>query len=282
MILRAGESEIHVIPETGGAVAAWTWRGLPVMRSASNEDLASGNPRRLGAYPLIPYSGRIAGGHFTWKGEEIRLPLNFPPETVSIHGNAWQSAWTIAEHTADRALLTLDHAGDESWPFPYRAGLGFHLLPDGLDVAMHICAAAEMPAGLGWHPYFHRGPGAALGFHAERVWIANAENIPEREVPPEGNYAFYPDRVLDDAVVDNCYSGWDRQARPQPPGIFVQMDADPVFTHLIAYTPAHHPYFCVEPASHAPNAINRPEGMPVLAPGDVLEGGIRLRLAASP
>lgn len=278
MILRAGESEIHVIPETGGAVAGWTWRGLPVMRPASEEDLSCGNPRRLGAYPLIPFSGRIAEGRFTWKGEAIQLPLNFPPETVSIHGNAWQSAWTVAERSDDRALLTLDHAGDGSWPFPYRAGLGFQLLPDGLDVALHVRAGAEMPAGLGWHPYFHRGPGAALGFRAERVWLADAGNIPEREAAPEGPYAFDPGRALDGAAVDNCYAGWDRQARLQLPGIIVHMEADPVFDHLIVYTPPGRPFFCVEPASHAPNSISRPEGMRVLAPGEVLEGGIRLRL----
>ena len=279
MILRAGESEVHVVPETGGAAAGWSWRGLPVMRPVTELDLASGNPRRLGAFPLIPFSGRIADGRFTWKGETIQLPPNFLPEPNAIHGNAWQSAWTVGEQSEDRVVLILDHPGNAAWPFPYRAGLGYHLLPDGLDVALHVCAGAEMPAGLGWHPFFHRAPGAALGFHAERVWLANANNIPVREAEPEGPYRFDPDRVLDDSAVDNCYAGWSRQARPHPPGVKVSIEADPIFDHIVAYTPPDYPFFCAEPATHAPNSINRPEGMRVLAPGEVLEGGIRLRLA---
>lgn len=281
MILRAGEAEMHVVPETGGAAAGWIWRGLPVMRPATPEDLASGNPRHLGAYPLIPFSGRIADGRFAWKGDTIQLPHNFPPELNAIHGNAWQTAWTVAEQAEDRVLLTLDHIGDAAWPFPYRAGLGFHLLPDGLDVALHLCAGVEMPAGLGWHPYFHRASGAALGFQAERVWMADETNIPVTERLPEGSYCFDPDRPLDASAVDNCFAGWDHRARAHPPGVLVHIEADPVFDHLVVYTPPGHPYFCVEPATHAPNSINRPEGMRVLAPGEVLEGKIRLRLAAA-
>jgi len=281
IILRAGESALHVVPETGGSCAGWTWRGLPVMRPASDADLASGNPRRLGAYPLIPFSGRIADGRFVWRGQTIQLPPNFLPEPHAIHGNAWQSAWQVAEQAEDWVLLTLDNAPNPAWPFPYRAGLGFHLLPDGLDVALHLRAEAEMPAGLGWHPYFHRGPGAALGFRAERVWLADDRNIPESLVLPEGAYCFDAERALDDSAVDNCYAGWTGHAEPRPPGVRVSIEADPLFNHLVVYTPPGKPFFCTEPATHAPNSINRPEGMRVLAAGEVLEGGIRLRLSTA-
>jgi aldose 1-epimerase len=281
MLLRAGEATLHVVPETGGSCAGWTWRGLPVMRPASDADLAAGNPRRLGAYPLIPFSGRIADGRFAWKGRTIQLPPNFPPEPHTIHGNAWQNAWTVAERAEDRVLLTFANAPNPAWPFPYRAGLGFHLLPDGLDVAIHLHAEAEMPAGFGWHPYFHRAPGAALGFHAERVWLADDRNIPESLALPSGPLGFDPGRALDDAAVDNCYAGWTRHAQPAPPGVRVSIEADPVLDHLVVYTPPGRDYFCTEPATHAPNSINRPEGMRVLAAGEALEGRIRLRLAAA-
>lgn len=213
-----------------------------------------------------------------WRGREIALPHNFPPETVAIHGDAWEQAWTIAEQGPSHVRLTLDHAAQPSWPFPYWAELGFTLLPDGLDVAIHLRAGEAMPAGLGWHPYFHRTAEAALGFTAARVWIADEANIPAREEAPSGPLRFDPLRPLGPAHVDNCYAGWSHRAELHLDHARLELEADPVFDHLVVYTPAGRDFFCTEPATHAPNAVNRPGGMRVLDKGETLAGTIRLRL----
>lgn len=280
MILRAGEAMLHVRPETGGGVAGWTWRGVPILRPASDADLASGDIRRLGAYPLIPFSGRIADGCFSWRGQAVQLARNFPPEPHAIHGNAWHLAWTVAEQAADRVRLVLDSKGNAEWPFPYTASLAFHLHPDGLDVAIALRAGAEMPAGLGWHPYFHRTPGAALGFEADRVWLADDRNIPVRTESPQGEYRFTPERALGETAIDNCYGGWRGTASLHVPGARVRIEVDPAFDHLVVYTPPGRDYFCTEPATHAPNAVNRPDGMRVLAAGEVLAGEVGIRVEA--
>lgn len=287
MRLEAGSAVLELEPDVGGSVAGWTWNGHPVMREATAEDRAARSPRRLCAFPLIPFSGRIADGRFRWQGREIQLPPNFPPEPHAIHGNAWQRAWSVGDAAGPgaAAVLTLDHAGDPSWPFPYRAEQHFTLHPDGLELRLLVrnTGDAPMPAGLGWHPHFPRGADAALGFRAEKVWLADARNLPQRLVGPEGAYRFdqlLPSgRPLGDAQVDNCYVGWDRHAVLRPAGLRLALSADPAFPDFVVYTPRDKPYFCAEPATHAPDAINRPEGMRVLAPGETLSGTMRIDVA---
>ena len=218
----------------------------------------------------------------------MQLPPNFLPEPHAIHGNAWQRAWAVAGSAgagsgADRAVLVLDHAGDAAWPFPYRAEQRFTLHPDGLELRLLVrnTGDAPMPAGLGWHPHFPRGADAALGFRAEQVWLADARNLPDRLGPPEGAYRFDPLRPLGEAQVDNCYVGWDRRATLRPAGLELTLSADPAFPDFVVYTPRDKPYFCAEPATHVPDAINRKEGMRVLAPGEELAGTMRLDVAAA-
>lgn len=281
MRLQAGDALLELAPEVGGSVAGWTWRGHPVMRPASAEDRAARSPRRLCAFPLIPFSGRIADGRFRWQGREVQLPPNFPPEPHAIHGNAWQRAWSLADSGAAWAVLALDHAGDSAWPFPYRAEQRFTLGPDALELRLSVrnTGDAPMPAGLGWHPHFPRGADAALGFRAAQVWLADARNLPERLVAPEGPYLFDPLRPLGEAQVDNCYVGWDRRATLHPAGLELTLTADEAFPEFVVYTPRDKPYFCAEPATHAPDAINRLGGMRVLAPGEELAGTMRLEVA---
>jgi aldose 1-epimerase len=59
------------------------------------------------------------------------------------------------------------------------------------------------------------------------------------------------------------------------------MEADPVFSHFVVYTPQHHDYFCAEPQSAAPAAVNlaakgiQDSGLIVLAPGGTVGGSVR-------
>ena len=66
-------------------------------------------------------------------------------------------------------------------------------------------------------------------------------------------------------------------------GVSAQISASAPLNHLIVYTPKGQSRFCVEPASHAPNAINfegpNPMSSPVrLAPGESLNAAIEIKL----
>ena len=65
--------------------------------------------------------------------------------------------------TNDSAVLSFDHPAD-TWPWHYIATQTLTLRADSLDLALSVenRDSTPMPAGLGWHPYFHKGQGAQL------------------------------------------------------------------------------------------------------------------------
>ena len=64
LILQDALSHLEICPELGGAIANWRLRGsgLPLLRHSDAAALAAGTPRRLGCFPLVPWSNRIGGG----------------------------------------------------------------------------------------------------------------------------------------------------------------------------------------------------------------------------
>ena len=107
--LRKDDCLVRLDPQTGGAIAAFTWRGIPVLRPVSDWRLWAQHGRAVAGYPLIPYANRISEGRFSVAAESFQLSPNFGDEKGSIHGNAWMRPWRVAEAGNDHARLTLSH-----------------------------------------------------------------------------------------------------------------------------------------------------------------------------
>ena len=101
--LTSGDTLLTLAPEAGGGIAAFHWRGRPVLRDALPGAVTTRDPLSLSAFPLVPYSNRIDHGRFDWDGRRIQLPLNFPPSPHSIHGLGWHKPWAPSGVTANLA-----------------------------------------------------------------------------------------------------------------------------------------------------------------------------------
>ncbi len=106
------------------------------------------------------------------------------------------------------------------------------------------------------------------------MWL-NHDSLPvsHEPVPPAWDHA--GGRAVNDERLDNCFTGWTGAARLPA----VRIEAEPLFANLQVFTPPDANFFCVEPVSHVPDAINRPElppdqAMAVLAPGETLRGSV--------
>ena len=91
-----------------------------------------------------------------------------------------------------------------------------------------------------------------------------------------------------EAVLDNAFTGWRRQATIIWPEREARLaiDADPPLGFLVVYSPAGEDYFCVEPVSHCTDAFNLAAqgrgdtGMLTLEPGASLSATVRFRPAS--
>jgi aldose 1-epimerase len=289
--LRAGAAQATICPETGGAIAEWRVSGVSVFRPPAPGAVEAGSPRLLGCFPMMPYCNRIAHGRFSFHGTTVQLRRNFGDHPHSIHGNAWQRAWDVAEADETSTVLMLRHrpAGpdDSGWPFAYNAEQRVCLGPASLDVELRLRNAdtAPMPAGFGLHPYFPRDRETQLGFTAARVWTTGPDHLPERAALPPPAWRFDQPRVPGDPPLDNVFAGWNGIARLSWPsrGLALTIQADPVFGHLVVFTPPGQDFLAVEPVSHMIDAVNRMDsvadhGLRILAPGESMAGRVKFVL----
>lgn len=289
--LRSGSTGLTLAPATGGSIARfWTdakSRTIEWMRPASAATLHHRVPLEMASFPLVPYSGRIGDGRFTFQEREIVLPLNFLPERHSIHGHGWLLPWKVTRSEDSRATLDYHHTADD-WPWSYRATQDFILEPKQLTLEMSLTnfGPGPMPAGLGPHPYFVRTPTASVTAGIAKMWVDDGQTIPTKPADPPATHDLRKGVRVDGVAMDHCFGGWDRKAVIEWPEwqARLTMTADAPLDFLVVYTPAKQNFFCVEPVSHAPDAVNNVNagrtdtGFQILEQGKTLQVTIRFAI----
>jgi aldose 1-epimerase len=273
--LSRGDDSLTVAPDIGGAIIGWTHGGVHQLRRPSPEAVSLGQVGAMGCFPLLPFCNRIAYRRFTWAGRAYELAANFGDHPHAIHGAGWQLPWRVEEAADTHVTLSLHHDPSAlSWPFAFAARLIYRLTDRGLTIRIEATNlhAAPAPMGIGAHPYFPRGPGAAIAFQATGVWF-NRDSLPFRHGPVSAAWDHASGRDVEQEPLDNCFTRWRGEARI--PGM--RIEADPVFGNLQVFTPADADFLCVEPVSHVPDAINRPDlpaaqAMSTLGVGETLSG----------
>jgi aldose 1-epimerase len=280
------DASLVIMPEAGGAIVGWTREGTHLLRRAHPDAILSGNVRGLGCFPMVPFCNRIADGHFVWRGVSYQLERSFGDQRHALHGVGLQRSWQVVGASRDQIVLTLDHdAGGASagqWPFPFSATLSYQF-HSHLTVTLSVMNRHTEPApmGIGLHPYFPHPPGATLQFGADGVWLNGDEPLPKQHatVPPDWDHS--NGLTIGRVRLDNCFTGWNRRALISGIGDGITIEADAAFRHLQVFTPPGQDFFCVEPVSHVPNALNLPDlpadqVMHIMEPGAVLSGTITI------
>ncbi|UEM23355.1 aldose 1-epimerase [Skermanella mucosa] len=295
IILRHGPLECAISPQCGGSIIRLLLHRddqapLHLMRPAQPGAVDRCEPADLSCHPLVPFSNRIAGGHFVFHGRSVDLPPNAPFIADVIHGHGWQAPWTVSTQDGSSAVMTFDYAAG-TWPYAYSATQRFQLADDRLTIAMELVNTGDlaMPAGLGLHPYFPKPIGTRLTADLDGVWLGDEGHIPTERVPLPLAWDFPHGVALDDIVLDNNFTGWNGRARIDWPGAgaSLRIEATPPFRHAVVYVPHNQDYFCFEPVSHMTNAVNRAAagergtGFAELAPGDSFGGSITFAVELS-
>jgi len=286
VVLHAGEARVALAPAVGGSIAAFEWRGHPVLRPTPQFALAAQEVRETCCYPLVPYSNRIRNAHLHFGGRDHRLERNFGDHPHAIHGVGWQRSWIAAHVAATTARLDLDHAPNGSdaraWPWAFAASQHFALSSSDagtttLTMTLRIAnrSAEPFPFGLGWHPYFVKGAQTRLRFAAAGAWLTDATVLPVRHVPIHAQWDFAGSREVCDLRIDNVFTGFAGEAVLDDVALpfTTHLEGDSASTYLVVYTQPQLDCIAIEPVTHLTDSFNRSDagetanGTRVLAPG---------------
>lgn len=254
LVLEAGDARVAVSAEDGGRIASVVVGGRELLATTR-----SGEPMMWGAYPMVPWAGRIRRGRFTFEGRRYELPISLPPH--AIHGVVYDRPWRVVD---DRTIAI---ELDERWPFRGRVVESFAVDEGGLLATLRLEADEPMPGMVGWHPWFRRvisdgGEPVKLRFEPREMLVRDDDGIPrgERVTPPPGPW-------------DDAFTGLKKGPALEWPGeLRLQLTSTCDWWVVYDIPPDT---ICVEPQSGPPDAANiAPE---IVEPGRPLVHEMRWR-----
>ncbi|AZF16800.1 aldose 1-epimerase [Pseudomonas sp. R3-18-08] len=252
-------THLVLAPAIGGAIVNWTVRatGQPLLRHSDEHAINTGLPGKLGCYPLVPWSNRIAHGGFANPDGWLALKPNSLTDPLPIHGSAWQQAWQVVSQSADEVLLEVLC----DTPFAYRAEQRIRLDGGVLRIELRVTHLAETAAwhGVGLHPYFPRRPGTRLQATAAQVWLSDAAKLPTELAPVPQEWDFRQTQTLPEGLVDNGFCEWDGYCLIEQPELGYTLECQATGAdYFLLYCPPGLEFFCIEPVSHPVNAHHLP------------------------
>lgn len=284
LTLCAGPLRLVLAPAIGGSIARFDHVAgegrIPILRGVEG---VPANPLAAASFPLVPFSNRIRGGRFVFRGREIVLAPNMLPDPSPLHGQGWLAPWSVKSSGDGHAALRFRHEPGE-WPWCYEARQTFRLDRGGLDIRLECRNLSDepMPCGLGLHPYFPCASETRIDTRAEVAWTIDAQVLPVDRVPATGRYGL-ADRAVCGQDLDNGFGGWSGRARidtPELPFVIAMTSDTAGFFQL--YSPLAGGVFVAEPVTHANAALNEPEaewpalGLRVLEPGEAMAMAARI------
>ncbi len=266
-ILQGHGYRLHYNPVFGGRLDGIFYHDIPILRETL--DYSSDNPLQSACFPLVPFSNRIRNGAFNFNGKHYRLEPNWDGDQPVIHGEAWQNQWQVIQKSEHQLVMKFE--GQGWWPWHYRATQSFILSAQGIDIKLEIenLADSEMPAGLGFHPYFPKYADTLLQFHAGAIWPPmDAKPMQACNAP---HLSFNHSRNINEYGMDHCFEKLRGDIIIQQPSLGLKIimqcalkDMASAQSHnAIVYNPTED-YFCVEPVSHITAAIGSDDiGKPI-------------------
>ena len=278
LVLEGGGYEIAISPRNGAQLHRLTFESRPVLRTVSSDNT---DPLSASCFPLIPFSNRLLNGQFEIGGATRKVASNWDGDEHAIHGEGWLADWDVLHSNAASCLLGF--AGGANWPWRYRGEQAIWASPSGVYLWLRITnlSDTEMPAGLGFHPYFERFDDTRLQFQADRIRAPiEAGLTPITGLEPD--FDFSGGGSPSARFIDHCYGGWDGAASIQQPsrGLSIKVAALSSAKWCVVYCPEREDFFCFEPVSHVNGALydpdNKSNGLVWLKPNEEFSFGMRV------
>lgn len=285
--LQSGQVAARITTQ-GGCLLRLDHGGLPLLRPAADDAL----PIDSACYPLVPFGNRVRDNRFHFDGHDYELIPNTDWDAHYLHGEGWNSEWDVMSQSDSAIELGHSHDGT-ALPYIYDAQQRIALTEDGAELALSVTNRGDgaMPFGLGWHPYFPMTPRTTLQTKTGRMWTEGDGWLPDKPVALPREMDFSTPRGLPHHWVNNGFEEWSGDAHIDWPErrMALRVTADPLFRSMflfvsdVSFDPDYkRDFFALEPMSHLADGHNHTDlgGLVVLAPGETLSGGMRLKVEA--
>jgi aldose 1-epimerase len=276
---------------------------VEVLWSAPGFESSGERPTASGIPVLFPFAGRLSGTSFEFAGRTIPLTID-PRHGVAIHGFVFNRPWRIISQspssvTGEFHAASADPSLLDRWPADFRIRANYEVQHTGLRLSISIDNPGDrpLPFGLGTHGYF-RLPLGSFGRRDECHLIVPAQSYWEldrmlptgHKLPAIGTHGVsgglpIGETQLDDVFTDlTCRGG--RVVCRLLDGVNqrrLSVVFDAKFGHCVVFNPPHREAICIEPYTSVPDAYALEErgiatGLRVLAPGELFQASIELRL----
>jgi aldose 1-epimerase len=190
----------------------------PLVLGYAQDEAVHGGAGQL----LAPWPNRVAGGRYRFDGEERQLDISEPARGNAIHGLARWAAWTVAEQSADRVVLSLRLYPHPGYPHTLDLTAAYSVSEAGLEVEVGArnAGGSAAPYGYAAHPYLT--PGLEAGAGAIDQWTLHLPaqrrvTVDERMIPTgtadvdASPYDFRSPRTVGATSLDTAFGGLQRE-----------------------------------------------------------------------
>lgn len=263
------KSQIEVVPERGGIIAAWRIAGKDILY-LDTERFANPELSVRGGIPILfPICGNLPNNSYRHNNKEYALKQ---------HGFARDLPWEVTEEiTSDRAAITLAlHSNEETlaaFPFRFQISFTYQLAGNSIEIIQRYANIGEepMPFSTGLHPYFLATDKAQLQFQipSSQYW----DQKKHTSHPFTGSFDLDRDEI--DVAFGNL-TGQSATVTDASRRLEVILEYDDAYSYLVFWTLKGKDYYCLEPWTAPRNALNSGDSLTVLEPGGSRETRVRL------
>lgn len=252
---------------------------------------------------LIPFPGRVAGGRYSFDGQDFQLERNDKEGPNAIHGFVRTLPWKTHHADSHRAefdvRLDAELYGRRGYPFSLAIRVTYSLDSHGLSCAFAVqnMGGQAAPVGVGFHPYFTVGTSLVDAADA-KIPGAGYLEFNERLAPTGtivsvvgSDWDFRDYRRIGSRRFNHCYVQLERDAeglataslRLAGSGRVIDIVMDRSFSAVVVYTgdaiaDAPRRALAIEPMTCATDAFNHPDwGLKRLLPGETFAGRYLVR-----
>lgn len=283
-----------VVVEVGGGLRAYDVAGRPVVDGYGPGEMATAGRGQV----LLPWPNRVRDGRWSWRGQDLQLPLSEVAKGNAIHGLTRWAPWDLVDATPTAA--TWEHVlhPQPGWPGTLRCTTAYALSPHGLTVTMAAqnVGPADCPLAAGMHPYLSAVglvDDGVLTLPAARCAPVDDRGLPMPTVDVAGTaHDFRAGRRVGAGPLDLPFTGLARDASGvatvlwQDGSRAVELWVDASFGWLHVFTGDTVPEvgrrrrgIAVEPMTAPAGALSSGTDLVVLAPQQTWTGrwGVRVR-----